>query len=435
MSGQSQSESPDEFSLGYRYYMVFMLALMSMLCTIDRSLVSVLAEPIKHEFALSDTQLGLLTGLVFALAYSAAGIPVGLLLDRYNRTRVVALLLAIWSSLTAFTGLVTSWLALILARAGVGAAESGASPAAVSLIADYFPKEKRGSAMGIFYSNTPIGTMLGFGIGGLLAAAYGWRAVFFIFGIPGILLALLLVASVREPRRGQYDGYDAQAAADRYRLKDAFAALVRVRPLLWLMLGAVSVVLAMAGLSAFMVPFMIRVHGMSVDEAGFLVAIIKGPTGIIGIVLGGFFADWLTRRSSASAMRGCAALICIATPLALIGLFAESWLVTAIFFASYNFFNYTYYGATFATYMTFAPVRMRGALSAILLIASNLVGYGVGPTMAGTLSDVFGSFGFEDPLRWSLGTVGLFFAVAALCFARGSTHIARIESARTPAAA
>lgn len=435
MSGQSQSDK-DEFSLGYRYYMIFMLALMSMLCTIDRSLVSVLAEPIKQEFALSDTQLGLLTGLVFAVAYSAAGIPVGLLLDRYNRTRVVSLLLAIWSALTAFSGLVTSWFALILARAGVGAAESGASPAAVSLIADYFPKEKRGSAMGIFYSNTPIGTMIGFGIGGLLAAAFGWRAVFFIFGIPGILLALLIVASVREPRRGQYDGYDAQAAADRYRLKDAFAALVRIRPLLWLVLGSVSVILAMAGMSAFMAPFMIRVHGMSVDEAGFLVALVKGPTGIIGIVLGGFFADWLTRRSSASAMRGCALLISIATPLALIGLFAESWLVTALFFAAYNFFNYTYYGATFATYMTFAPVRMRGALSAILLIATNLVGYGVGPTMAGTLSDVFGSFGFEDPLRWSLGVVGLFFVVASLCFARGSVHIARIERAQaTPAVA
>lgn len=432
MSGQTESQT-DEFSLGYRYYMVFMLALLSMLCTVDRSLVSVLAEPIKQEFNLSDTQLGLLTGLVFAISYSAAGIPVGLMLDRHNRTRVVSLLLAIWSALTAFSGLVTSWITLILARAGVGAAESGASPGAVSLIADYFPKERRGSAMAIFYTSTPIGTMIGFGIGGLLAAALGWRSVFFIFGIPGILLALLIIATVREPRRGQYDGYDAQAAADRYRLKDAFAALVRIRPLLWLVLGSVAVILAMAGLSSFMTPFMIRVHGMSVDEAGFLVAMIKGPTGIVGIVLGGFFADWLTRRSSASAMRGCAALICIATPLALMGLFAQSWLVTALFFAGYNFFNYTYYGATFATYMTFAPVRMRGALSSILLIATNLVGYGVGPTMAGTLSDVFASFGFEDPLRWSLGVVGLFFAVAALCFARGSVHIARIERAQAAA--
>lgn len=430
MSGKAEP-SVDEFSIGYRYYMVFMLALMSMLCTIDRSLVSVLAEPIKHEFGLSDTELGFLTGLVFAVSYSLAGIPVGLMLDRHRRTRLVSLLLAIWSSLTAFTGLVTSWLAMVLARAGVGAAESGASPAAVSLIADYFPKEKRGSAMGIFYSNTPIGTMIGFGIGGLLAAALGWRSVFFIFGIPGIILALLIVATVKEPTRGQYDGYDPAAAADRYRLKDAFLALFEVRPLLWLLLGSVSVILAMAGLSAFMTPFMIRVHGLAVDEAGFIVALIKGPTGIIGIVLGGFFADWLTRRSSASAMRGCAILISIATPLAIVGLFADSWFVTALFFAAYNFFNYTYYGATFATYMTFAPVRMRGALSSILLIATNLVGYGVGPTMAGTLSDVFAGFGFADPLRWSLAVVGLFFAVAALCFARASAHIRKTETERS----
>lgn len=435
VSSPTSAPPADGFSTPYRYYMIFMLALMSMMCTIDRALVSVLAEPIKREFALSDTQLGLLTGLVFAISYSAAGIPVALMLDRYRRTRLVALLLAIWSSLTALSGLATSWITLVLARAGVGAAESGASPAAVSLIADYFPKEKRGSAMGIFYANTPIGTMIGFGLGGLLAAAFGWRSVFFIFGIPGIILALLIVLTVTEPRRGQYDGLDAAANADRYRLRDAAAALFQVRPLLWLLLGSVSIILAMAGLSAFMTPFMIRVHGLSVEEAGGIVALIKGPTGIIGIVLGGFFADWLTRRSSASAMRGCALLVSLATPLAVIGLFAESWMMSAIFFAGYNFFNYTYYGATFATYMTFAPVRMRGALSGILLIATNLVGYGVGPTLAGTLSDVFRDSGFEDPLRWSLAVVGLFFAVGALCFARAGNQIDRIERTREQAVA
>ena len=417
----------DEFSAGYRYYMVALLALMSMMCTIDRALVSVLVEPIKNEFGLSDTQVGLLTGLIFAIAYSAAGIPVAMMLDRYRRTRLVALLLAIWSGLTALSGLATSWITLVLARAGVGAAESGASPAGVSLIADYFPKEKRSSAMAMFYTSTPVGTMLGFGLGGYLAANMGWRHVFFIFGIPGILLALVLLLTVKEPTRGQYDPIDPQAAQNRYRLIDAAKSLLEIRPLLWMLLGSVSVILSMAGLSAFMTPFLIRVHGMGVEEAGGIVAMIKGPTGIIGIIIGGFFADWLTRRSSAACMRGCAILISIATPLAIIGLFAGNWVMAAVFFAGYNFFNYTYYGATFATYMTFAPVQMRGALSAILLIATNLVGYGVGPTLAGTLSDVFAQAGYSDPLRWSLAVVAIFFAVAGLCFARASAQIRRME--------
>ncbi len=419
----------DEFSAGYRYYMVGLLAVMSMLCTVDRALVSVLVEPIKTEFSLSDTQVGLLTGLIFAVAYSAAGIPVAMMLDRCSRTKLVSALLAIWSGLTALSGLATSWLALALARAGVGAAESGASPAGVSLIADYFPKEKRSSAMAMFYASTPIGTMLGFGLGGYLAATMGWRHVFFVFGIPGVLLALVLLATVKEPTRGQYDPIDPQTAKNRYRLKDAAKSLFEVRPLLWMLLGSVSVILSMAGLSAFMTPFLIRVHGMGVEEAGGIVAMIKGPTGIIGIIIGGFFADWLTRRSSAACMRGCAILISIASPLAIFGLFANDWVVAAIFFAGYNFFNYTYYGATFATFMTFAPVQMRGALSAILLIATNLVGYGVGPTLAGTLSDVFGQAGYDDPLRWSLAVVAIFFAVAGLCFARASSKIAKIEAA------
>src|SRR6185436_5629951 len=155
-------------------------------------------EPIKREFGLSDGQLGLLTGLAFAISYSVAGIPLGLLADRVARKRLLSGLVAVWSGLTFLSGIATSTLTLALARIGVGASESGASPASMSLITDYFPKERRGLAMALFYMSTPIGTSLAFAIGGAVEANYGWRAAFFVAGGPGLLLSLIILLSVCE---------------------------------------------------------------------------------------------------------------------------------------------------------------------------------------------------------------------------------------------
>ena len=421
------TEAREEGSSAYAYYVLFILALVYLFSSIDRTLISVLAEPIKRDFGLSDGQLGLLTGLAFAISYSLAGIPLGLLVDRHSRTRVLAGLVTIWSGLTFLSGLAVSAVTLGLARIGVGASESGASPASMSLVTDYFPKEKRGFALSLFYMSTPISIAVSFAIGSFIAANYGWRAAFFVAGVPGLLLAALILFTVREPPRGRYDPVDPEASRARYKFREAAKALVSTRPLLLLMLGAVSVVIAQAGIGAFTSPFLIRVHGLTIEQAGYAIGAVKGPTGILGLLAGGLVADRLAKRSTDAGPRMVGLLMLLCTPCVAAAMLVPSWTAAMIFIGAFNFLNYTYYGATFATYMTLAPVRMRGALAGMLAVANTMVGYGFGPPLAGTASDLLGDAGVADPIRWALVITGCFFAVGGVVFLTAARAIGRME--------
>jgi len=411
------------------YYVLAVLAFVYMFSTVDRTMISVLAEPIKREFGLSDSQLGLLTGLAFAISYSIAGIPLGLLADRVRRTRLLAALVTIWSGLTFLSGLATSALTLGLARIGVGASESGASPASMSLITDYFPKERRGLALALFYMSTPIGVALSFSLGGTVAAIYGWRAAFLFAGGPGLLLALLILFTVREPQRGRYDPGKPALPGERPGLWDAAKTLVRIRPLLLLLLGAVAVVVAQAGIGAFSSPFLIRVHGLSVQEAGQTIGAIKGPTGLVGLLAGGLIADWLARRSPDAGPRLVGLLMLLAAPFAIAAMLVDDWTKVILCIGTFNFLNYTYYGAVFATYMTLSPVHMRGALAGMFAVSMTMIGYGLGPPLAGTASDMFASFGIAEPIRWALVVTASFFAVGGLLFLAAARSIRRIDNA------
>lgn len=411
----------------YSYYVLAILALVYMFSTVDRTLISVLAEPIKTEFGLSDGQLGLLTGLAFAVSYSIAGVPLGLLGDRVRRTRLLASLVTVWSGLTFLSGMATSAVTLTLARIGVGASEAGASPASMSMITDYFPKERRGLALSLFYMSTPIGVALTFSVGGAIAAAHGWHVAYFVAGGPGILLALLILLTVREPERGRYDAVDPKAARERYRFREAAGMLIAIRPLLYLLVAAVCVVIAQAGMSAFFSPFLIRIHGMSVAEAGYAIGAVKGPTGIIGLLAGGIVADRLARRSLDGGIRIVGLLMMLAAVFAVATVTVPNWTLALVFTGCFNFLNYTYYGATFATFMTLSPVHMRGALGGMFAVALTMIGYGFGPPLAGVSSDLFEALGAAEPLRWALVVTASFFAIAGLVFLRAATAIRVME--------
>lgn len=425
-----------ERASGYAYYVLFILALVYMFSSVDRTLISVLAEPIKQEFGLSDSQLGLLTGLAFAVSYSLAGIPLGLLADRYRRTRLLASLVAVWSGLTFVCGIASSAVTLSLARIGVGASESGASPASMSMITDYFPKERRGFALSLFYMSTPVGLAVAFGAGGWIAANHGWRAAFFMAGGPGLILALLILLTVRDPIRGRFDAVDPAAARERYKFREAARALLEIRPLLLLLVGAVCVVVAQAGIGAFASPFLIRVHGLSVEQAGYAIGAIKGPTGLVGLLAGGLVADRLARRSTHSGPYVVGWMMLLAAPFAIAAMLAPNWSVVLVCLGGFNFLNYTYYGAIFATYMTLAPVNMRGALAGMFAVALTMLGYGFGPPLTGISSDIAGSLGAADPIRWGLVVTSCFFAVAGLIFMAAAAAIRRMEASevRVPAA-
>lgn len=420
----------DAPSVGLRsYYVLFVLAFVYLFSSIDRTLISVLAEPIKHEFGLSDGELGLLTGLAFAISYSIAGIPLGLAVDRVKRTHLLAGLITVWSGLTFLSGLATSAVTLALARIGVGASEAGASPASMSLITDYFPPQRRGLALSLFYMSTPISIGITFALGGWLASSFGWRTAYFMAGGPGLLLALVIILTIREPQRGRFDPGQVQSARDRYRFREAAATLVAIRPLLLLIVAAVCVVIAQAGIGAFSSPFLIRAHGLTVEQAGYAIGAIKAPTGIVGILIGGLVADRLARRSRNAGPIGVGIAMLLAGPFVAAAMLVEDWTLVLACIGIFNFLNYTYYGATFATYMSLAPVNMRGALAGIFAVAMTFGGYGFGPPFVGIASDTLGALGVAEPLRWALVLAGGFFTLAGLVFLLAARAIARRDSA------
>jgi predicted MFS family arabinose efflux permease len=304
----------------------------------------------------------------------------------------------------------------------------------MSLITDYFPKEKRGFALSMFYMSTPISIGISFAIGSAIAAAYGWRTAFFLAGAPGLLLAALIVLTVRDPERGRYDPFDPNASRERYRFREAAATLVSIRPLLLLLLAAVCVVIAQAGIGAFASPFLIRVHDLSIEQAGYALGAIKSTSGVVGLLAGGLFADRMAKNSAESGPRLVGLLMLLCAPIAVAAMLVPDWTTAAFLFGAFNFLNYTYYGATFATYMTLAPVRMRGALAGMFAVALTMVGYGFGPPLAGTSSDLFAAAGVADPLRWGLVVTSSFFAVAGLIFLAAARSIGRMEGKpETPA--
>lgn len=413
-----------------RWWGLALLTALYTLSTVDRNVVSILAEPIRQEFGLNDSQLGFLTGTVFAISFALAGIPLGLLADHTHRVRMLASLLAIWSLLTVLSGFTRTYISLLLARIGVAAAESGASPASMSLITDLFPKEKRGTALGIFYTSTPLGLAIGFGLGGFIAAHFGWRAAFLFAGVPGLIISALLILTMREPQRGAQDGPRTGTAA---LVNSSMGALLRLtwrrKTMLFLILAAVCMIIAQAGIGAFIAPFLIRVHGMPIDQVGGMVALAWGGGGLFGLPFGGMFADRVARAAPAHGPRFVALSALITAPLATAAFLAGDPFVALglIFLASVV--GHAYYGATFSIYLSVAPAAIRGAAGALLIVALNLIGYGVGPQMTGILSDVFAHAGVEQSLRWALVAASTVYFAAAAFFLASSFTVARDQAA------
>lgn len=408
----------------HRWYVLILLAVVYTIYNVDRNLVIILAEPIRQEFNLSDTQLGLLTGMSFAVAFALAGIPLGFLTDRTNRTRLLAILLLIWSAVTAVCAFVRTFPTLILTRIAIGAAESGAAPTSLSIISDYFPKEQRGRAIGIFYLATPIGLALGFAIGGYLAASVGWRNVFLIAGIPGIILALVVAFTIREPKRGAFEA-PKKGPPLVSSLGNVISELRRKKTLLLLMLGAIFIIMGQAGMSAFLPSLLIREYGLEIEQAGLFMAMIHGVGGALGMPAGGFLSDYVSKRSISFAPRMVGIVVFCAAPFAVAGCFAPNIWYAGVFFFIYSVLIHTYLGPTLATYLTIAPAELRGAMSAALLVGMNLIGTGVGPQLTGVLSDVFNNAGIDQPLRWALGaaTIWLFISAALYLWASKTTKV------------
>lgn len=367
-----------------RYYLLFMLLLVYTSNFIDRTIIGTLAQAIKEDLSLTDAQLGLVSGLAFALFYSLLGLPIARFADRFNRVAIISLSLAVWSVMTAVCGFAQNFLQLLLARAGVGIGEAGCSPPAHSLIADSFPREQRATALGIYSLGIPIGALFGALAGGWIAQEYGWRMAFAVVGLPGVVLAILLKLTVREPARGVFDVPSAEQAPP----YGAVLKRIFTDPALVLIFGAFGVIsFAGFGLVVFAVPFLLRGFELTLVQAAGAYGLIHGVAAAIGTASGGFVSDAAARRHSDWRLLTPALALVIAGPIFALAFQSSDLAMIGVFAAIAVVLRDLHTGPMLGVLHNSVSPLMRARASALLLVVMSLFGLGLGPLFVGWLSD------------------------------------------------
>jgi len=438
------AEQP-KVAVGYRQYVLAVLALTYVVNVMDRSVLGAVLEPIRHEFQASDEQLGLLGGLAFALFYATLGVPIAALADRTSRRNVIAVCAALWSVMTALCGMAQSFMALLAARIGTAIGEAGGTPPSHSLIADYFPLNRRATALSLFALGVPLGGMLGNLFGGWGNDLFGWRMAFVVTGLPGVAVALLVRFTVREPRRGQADelgtsagaaaSTDARATATAGATARAHAAappMAAAILYLWRrpsfrnmsLAAALHSVVWYAG-SNFNNSFFVRMHHMTTGEAGSWVALLLG-VGAIGTLLGGYLADVLSVRTGDRRwymwVPGVATLAMV--PFQFLAYLGGSLWVVIPSFAVMVILGSMFFGPSFAMAQGLATLRMRAMSISLVLFAQTLIGLGLGPFLVGVISDhLKPAYGDAHALADGLVVVGLVNLWAAVHYFRGARTV------------
>lgn len=386
-----------------RFISMVMLFLVSTFNYVDRTIISILQVPIKTELQLSDAQVGALTGLSFALFYTTCSLPIARLADRANRRNIIALSLFVWSSMTALSGLARNYAMLVFFRIGVAVGEAGSIPATQSIIADYYPPQRRATALAIWGLSLPVGLMAGYGVTGPLAEIFDWRVVFALVGGAGVLLAPLVLWLTYEPPRGRFDPpVVAQEQAES--VMSVLRDLAGKRVLRFLMIAAAFHGFTQYSLMNWTVPFYVRVHGMSLAEVGAYMAVASGLGGAIGMFAGGALADYFGLRDESWRMRVIGLTFLGTVAAALTQLLVGDLTLSLVFGFLAATLQIAYYGPIVAAVQSLVSARRRAFAGALLLLVFNIVGLGLGPFLTGALSDWLAGFVGDEALRWALVT-------------------------------
>lgn len=380
----------DSVSRGYRFYVLALLTVVFIINFADRQVLSVLIEPIKRELQLSDTQLGLLSGLAFALFYITAGVPVARLADLRSRRKLIAVCMIVWSSMTALCGVAASFTQLLLARIGVAIGEAGCVAPSHSLLSDYYRPADRPTALSIYSAGASVGIFLGLLGGGWLAELYGWRAALVIIGLPGIAVALVLLLTLREPVRGMsLPEQIAPATQAPARFWSDLGLLSRRRTLLFIALAGGLQSMVTYGFANWLPAFFMRVHAMSPSHAGASLAVINGLVAGLGAILAGSITARLARGERRWLLWVPTVATVISTPLYAFSVLAPSAAASLMLLVPAAFMSMMYVGPALAATHGVAGVSLRATGVALVLFMSNLLGIGGGALVVGMVSDAF----------------------------------------------
>ena len=475
-------------SKSYRTYVLLTLMVVYTLNFIDRNLMGVLAQPIIESFNLTDGQFGFLAGWPFAIFYAVMGLPIAMAADRFNRVNIITVCIILWSVMTALCGIAAGFLMLMLFRIGVAVGEAGCTPPANSIIADYYPAKHRATALGVYSMGVTLGGVLAYLFGGPIAdmegAAFGawlnsiglgalfsgldwsnvegWRIAFVVIGMPGVLIALLLWTTVKEPPRGFSDNPD-EVKVQKASIGETLNELFTKPTFWWMTIGAALVAFVGYGLFTFQIPFLVREHGMSVRDASIYYGAPLSAIAALGTLLGGYLTDKLTSRIPNAVAWVPAIGLLIAIPFYIMAFYSSNLTLVFMFWAVGAVCHYAYLGAQYNIGQGVVSPQSRASAIAILLIVVSIIGNGIGPQFVGSMSDIFTGVNLQNAdltrelcaateglteaqstacaearsggLKQSISVTTLWFGVAAFCFIMSTRtlqrdFVAKLETAK-----
>ncbi|AOR80523.1 MFS transporter [Novosphingobium resinovorum] len=402
-----------------QWYLLVLFMVVHVMLGVDRAILSVLAEPIKREFGLTDTQLGILVGIGFSAFYSVAGLILGWAVDNLDRSRILAGCVVVFGAATASAAWAGTFAHLLASRLLVGAGEAGGGPAMVSIISERFPPERRGLAMSIFYAGAPLGLLCTFLLGGLIAATYGWRATFLIAGVPAVLLGLLAGFTIDDSDRRKSP--EAEALPFRVALRH----IAGQRSARLILTGVIFYTGSLTAMVAFLTSFLMRVHGLSLASASAFLALAFGGAGALGVPLSGYIVDRLAARDLRWRSWWCAATLLASFVFSVAALLVDVTVGALALFCAWGLFSNAVSGPGVATYQSLLAVRARGIGMAIYYLVAHLLGSTCGALLTGMLSDHFQARHGNLSLRYALALVAFANLVGAWLWFRSGRSVAQ----------
>jgi MFS family permease len=406
---------------GYRTFVLILLTIVYGFNFIDRQIVGILAPFIQEDLSLTNTELGLLIGLAFAVFYTTVAIPIAWLADRYNRVNILSIALATWSGFTALTGLATNFVQIGLARMGVGIGEAGGSPPSHSIISDMYPKEERASALGVYAMGIPIGVMAAYFVTAALIGAssddVNWREIFVFLGVSGILLAIIVKLVIREPVRGAMEFNDQREIA-KPPFVESLKTLLRI-PAWWAMcFGIAFGSFVSYSKSAFHTKYLVTLDpSFDFQTLVIILGVINGITYAGGAFFGARLADKWGKRDIRAYGWLPAISITLCLPIGIAAWWSPTVEMNLIFTSFFLLFMGIYLGPSFAIAQTLAPIHMRAMSTALFFFILNMIGLGLGPSISGWMIDLYNAnYGNVESIRYAMTVTSLMFIPSIISF-------------------